>query len=154
MGGTKVKIGQRIKQARIHRGLTQKELGMMVGFDERTADVRIAQYEASARTPKADLRDKLAGVLNVNGRYFLDSCNDTAEDMMFRLFDLDYKYKLELTPIERNGENMVNIHVPNQLLNEFLTGWMEKKQALSDGGISETEYTEWKLNWFVGTGEE
>lgn len=149
-----MKIGQRIKKVRVHRGLTQKELGMMVGFEEKTADVRIAQYEASARTPKADLRNKLAGVLNVNDRYFLDSHDDTAEDIMFLLFDLDDKYKLELTPFECGGENMVNIHIPDHMIDGFLTGWMEKKQALSNGGTSEKEYTEWKLNWFGGTCEE
>jgi transcriptional regulator with XRE-family HTH domain len=66
-----MQIGERIKQARVHRGLTQKELGKMVGFDEKTADVCIAQYESSMRTPKADMRNKLAEALDINSRYFL-----------------------------------------------------------------------------------
>ena len=32
--------------------LTQKELGMAVGFPDSCADVRIAQYESDIRTPK------------------------------------------------------------------------------------------------------
>ena len=39
-------IGENIKNARNLRGLTQKELGMKLGFDEKSADVRIAQYES------------------------------------------------------------------------------------------------------------
>ena len=75
-----MQIGQRIKHARTHRGMTQKELGMAVGFDEKTADVRIAQYESSTRTPKADIRNKLAEALNINYRYFYDSHDYAAED--------------------------------------------------------------------------
>ena len=39
-------IGEKIKNARNLRGLTQKELGMKLVFDENSADVRIAQYES------------------------------------------------------------------------------------------------------------
>ena len=38
-------VGDRIKRVRNFRGMTMKELGMAVGFDEKSADVRIAQYE-------------------------------------------------------------------------------------------------------------
>ena len=36
-------VGDRIKRARNFRGMTQKELGIAVGFDEKSADIRIAQ---------------------------------------------------------------------------------------------------------------
>ena len=140
-----MQIGERIKQARKHRGLTQKELGMMVGFDEKTADVRIAQYESSTRTPKADMRNKLAEALNINGRYFYDSHQYAAEDIMFLLFELDDSLRLELKPFERNKK--VNIHIPYRLVDEFLLDWAEQKQMLADGEITKEQYTEWKLNW-------
>ena len=38
-------IGERIHFFRILRGMTQKYLGTIVGFPERSADVRLAQYE-------------------------------------------------------------------------------------------------------------
>jgi len=44
-------IGERIRFIRNLRGMTQKGLGAAVGFDEKTADVRIAQYESGTRTP-------------------------------------------------------------------------------------------------------
>ncbi len=52
-------IGERIKRARNFRKLTQKELGLAVGFEENTADVRIAQYESNTRTPKEDMLRKM-----------------------------------------------------------------------------------------------
>ena len=48
-------IGERIHFFRLLRGMTQKYLGMALGFPEKSADVRLAQYETGSRTPKADL---------------------------------------------------------------------------------------------------
>ena len=45
-------VGDRIKRARNFRGMTQKELGIAIGFEEKSADIRIAQYESNTRTPK------------------------------------------------------------------------------------------------------
>lgn len=45
-------LGKRIRLFRSRKGLKQKELGEMVGFMGKTSDVRIAQYETEARTPK------------------------------------------------------------------------------------------------------
>ena len=39
---TAMAVGDRIKRVRNFRGMTMKELGMAVGFDEKSADVRIA----------------------------------------------------------------------------------------------------------------
>ena len=44
-------IGERIHFFRTMRGMTQKYLGMLLGFPEKSADVRLAQYETGARTP-------------------------------------------------------------------------------------------------------
>ena len=35
----------------------------MAGFPQKTADIRMAQYESGSRTPKEDLVKALAGVL-------------------------------------------------------------------------------------------
>ncbi len=147
-----MQIGERIKQARVHRGLTQRELGVMVGFDEKTADVRIAQYESATRTPKADMRNKLAEALGINSRYFFDSHQYAAEDIMFLLFELDDSLKLRLTTSERNKK--VSIHIPNSLVDEFLLDWAEQKRMLADEEITKAEYTEWKLNWPKSAGKQ
>ena len=56
-------IGERIHFFRLLRGMTQKYLGMSLGFPEKSADVRLAQYETGSRTPKADLTAALAVVV-------------------------------------------------------------------------------------------
>jgi transcriptional regulator with XRE-family HTH domain len=53
-------IGERIRFFRNLRGMTQKYLGQVVGFPEKTADIRMAQYESGSRTPKAELTEEQA----------------------------------------------------------------------------------------------
>ena len=57
-------IGERIRFFRNLQGITQKQLGIFVGFSESTADVRMAQYESGSRGPKADLIKKLANIFD------------------------------------------------------------------------------------------
>ncbi len=54
-------VGDRIKRARNLRGMTQKELGIAIGFEEKSADIRIAQYESNTRTPKEEFAPQDCG---------------------------------------------------------------------------------------------
>ena len=45
-------FGEKVRLVRTFRGLTQKALGIAVGLNEKTADIRIAQYESGSRYPK------------------------------------------------------------------------------------------------------
>lgn len=58
-----INIGEAIREVRLLRGMTQKELGVAVGFAEKTADIRIAQYETGKRNPKKDLLVKIEQAL-------------------------------------------------------------------------------------------
>ena len=58
--------GERIRFFRTLRGMTQKYLGLMLGFPDNSADVRLAQYESEDRTPKADLTAQLAEALDAH----------------------------------------------------------------------------------------
>ena len=59
-------LGERIKRIRTFRRLTQRELGLKLGYEERNADVRVAQYESGYRVPKKDTLMEIARILNVN----------------------------------------------------------------------------------------
>ena len=85
-------VGDRIKRARNFRGMTQKELGIAIGFEEKSADIRIAQYESNTRTPKEELLRKIAEVLDVNYRSLYEPTLYAAEDVMYTLFELDEHY--------------------------------------------------------------
>lgn len=60
-----ITFGEKLRYLRPKNNLTQKQLGMAVGFPENTADVRIAQYESNARMPREELLKKLAQLLRV-----------------------------------------------------------------------------------------
>ena len=60
-----ITFGRKLKYLRQKNHLTQKELGIAVGFPENCADVRIAQYEADDRTPKEDLMKLFSATLGL-----------------------------------------------------------------------------------------
>ena len=79
-------IGQRLKFVRRFRRLTQKELGLLMGYSEKTADVRIAQYEKNARTPNAETTAKLAEVLKVSPVVFSPTICASREDLLQSMY--------------------------------------------------------------------
>lgn len=54
-----ITFGRKLKHLRQKNHLTQKELGIALGFPEDSADVRIAQYEADARKPRDEILAKI-----------------------------------------------------------------------------------------------
>mgnify|MGYP003541423492 CR=1 FL=1 len=83
---TDTSIGQRLKFVRRFRRLTQKELGLLMGYSEKTADVRIAQYEKNARTPNAETTAKFAEVLNVSPAVFSPTICASREDLLQSMY--------------------------------------------------------------------
>ena len=95
-------IGERIRFFRNLKGMTQKYLGMQVGFPEKTADIRMAQYESGSRTPKADLTNSLAEVFGVSTSALTVPDIDSYNGLMHTLFTLEDLYGLKIT--ELGGE--------------------------------------------------
>lgn len=60
-----ITFGRKLKYLRQKKHLTQKELGITLGFPEDSADVRIAQYEADARKLRDENLDKIAKILGM-----------------------------------------------------------------------------------------
>lgn len=61
-----ITVGRKIRYLRHQYHMTQKELGLALGFSKPTADIRIAQYESGARAPKAQLLHRIASVLEAD----------------------------------------------------------------------------------------
>ncbi|RGJ48622.1 XRE family transcriptional regulator [Eubacterium sp. TM06-47] len=60
-----ITFGRKLKHLRRKNHLTQKELGIALGFSEDYADVRILQYEADARKTRDEILVKIAKILCV-----------------------------------------------------------------------------------------
>lgn len=61
-----MKLGEKIRYFRIKAELTQKQLGIMLGFTESNADVRIAQYESGTRKPSFLVMKNMSDKLDVS----------------------------------------------------------------------------------------
>lgn len=114
-------LGQKIKRIRIFRGMTQKELGIKVGYGESSADVRIAQYEAGKRIPKRETILSMAEILKVNPSTF--GCEDDRNGMelmqMFLWLEEENSSVISLFQMQQ-AKDQVGLWIENQEMNEFL----------------------------------
>ncbi|NBK79471.1 XRE family transcriptional regulator [bacterium D16-76] len=142
-------IGERIHFFRIMRGMTQKYLGMLVGFPERSADVRLAQYETGSRKPKADLTAALAQAMDVMPEALDIPDIDSYIGLMHTLFALEDIYGLTIS--EADGEVCLKVNKDKSKdaaeLLQMLTAWQEQAVKLSAEEISREDYDQWRYNY-------
>ena len=145
-------IGRRINFFRRLHGLTQKELGALLGFSEKSCDVRVAQYESGDRIPKEEMLQKLAAVFKISPQALkvpeLGSWGQrmhiffAMEDMYgARISKIDDEYYLRIE--EKNNNEKLVTGVRNAVLQE----WLDKAQALEQGKITKEAYDDWRYNY-------
>jgi len=139
-------IGERIHYFRTKLGMTQKYLGQVVGFPEKSADVRLAQYESGSRTPKADLTAALAEKLEVSPAALAVPDIDSYTGLMHTLFTLEDVYGLKVCEIDgevclkvdtQQGKDAVELH-------KMLCAWQEQAAKLASGAITGDDYDKWR----------
>lgn len=170
-------VGEKIKTIRTFRGMTQRELGLAVGFPEKNADNRIAQYETDYRVPRKEMLDKIAFALHANCLNFYSICEraGAAEDIMRTLFWLeesnmgrvqlvqttpntlpekhdDCLRAIEDTTLHYNPSDDWPVCPPvaiyfDCIVDSFMREWLVRQQEYRAGEITREEYFEWKLNW-------
>jgi len=133
-------IGERIHFFRILRGMTQKYLGTVIGFDDNSADVRIAQYETGKRKPKELYLNKIAEKLGVSPQA-LDVPNiDSYEGLMHTLFALEDIYGLRIDKLD--DELCISIKKVNnpdyKQLRENFDSWYEQANKLRNEKMNMT----------------
>lgn len=142
-------IGERISFFRNLRGMTQKFLGIQVGFPEKSADVRLAQYETGTRTPKADVTAALANVLNVSPAALSVPDIDTYIGLMHTLFTLEDRYGLKVCECDGEVHLCVNVHQGGSAfeLSRSLSAWQEQASKLEKGEITKEDYDRWRYRY-------
>ena len=142
-------IGERIHFFRNMRGMTQKYLGMLLGFPEKSADVRLAQYETGVRTPKADLTASLANALDVSPQALAVPDIDSYIGLMHTLFTLEDRYGLQID--EADGEVCLKVDVRKNKdaaeLHKMLCSWRQAAAMLKTGEITQEEYDRWRYRY-------
>ena len=142
-------IGERIRFFRNLRGMTQKYLGQAVGFPEKTADIRMAQYESGSRTPKAELTESLAGALGVSPLALSVPDIDSYLGLMHTLFALEDIYGMKIDKLDdevciRLDKNRGTSYI--SLLERF-TAWQKEAEKYRNGEISKEEYDHWRYTY-------
>lgn len=72
-------IAKRLKQARLDRGLSQRDLGIQAGIEPSVASARVNQYERQRHQPAFAVVKKLAQVLKRPAAYFYATDDSLAE---------------------------------------------------------------------------
>ena len=129
--------------------MTQKYLGMQVGFPEKTADIRMAQYESGSRTPKAELTENLAGALGVSPLALSVPDIDSYLGLMHTLFALEDIYGLKIDKLDdevciRLDKNRGTSYIS---LFERFTAWQKEAEKYRNGEISKEEYDRWRYTY-------
>ncbi len=142
-------IGERIHFFRNMRGMTQKYLGQLLGFPEKSADVRLAQYETGARSPKADLTASLANALDVSPLALSVPDIDSYLGLMHTLFTLEDRYGLKIDEVD--GEVCLKVDVRKNKdaaeLHKMLCAWRQAAAMVKAGEISQEEYDRWRYHY-------
>ena len=142
-------IGKRIRFFREQRGMTQKRLGMLVGFSEATASVRIAQYETGMRTPREELTTTLARVLGVSPQALTAQEISSNAELMQTLFALEDSYGVVSANL--GGEYCLMFRKDSIAADklgalDLLDEWAKKRGDLNHGEITKAEYDQWRYS--------
>jgi transcriptional regulator with XRE-family HTH domain len=150
-------VGQRIKKIRGIRGLTQKELGMRLGFPEKSADIRMAQYESGTRKPKKGLLTKMADVLEVRPEALEEPNLESHVGVMHALFALEDAYGARVSEVDGNmclifdrglrASGDFALDGRRRALNGMLREWRREAVRAENGETTRGEYNEWRFDY-------
>lgn len=142
-------IGERIRFLRNLRGMTQKWLGQAVGFPQKTADVRIAQYESGSRTPKEDLVKALADVLEVSPLALNIPDIDSNLGFIHTMFAIEDIHGVRAE--KQGGEVHLVFDGSKCKMDEsvfkMLSAWADQAEKLKNGEISKDQYDRWRYRF-------
>lgn len=142
-------IGERIRFIRNLRGMTQKWLGQAVGFPEKTADVRMAQYESGSRTPKEELVKSLANVLEVSPLALSVPDIDSNLGFIHTFFAIEDIHGVRVEK-QDNEVHIVfggNKRTMNQSIFMMLSAWADQAEKYRNGEISKEQYDHWRYTY-------
>ena len=142
-------IGERIRYIRNLRGMTQKYIGMAIGFSENTADVRMAQYESGARTPKENMIADIARILEVCPQALALPDIDNYVGLAHTLFVLEDLYGVNISSID--GELCLTLDKSKGMtyvsMFDIFNAWRKESDKLKNGEITVEEYNDWRYNY-------
>ncbi len=99
-------IGDRIKDARIKKGITQQQLASYIDVAKST----VAGYETNQRSPDAVKIGAIAKVLDVSGDYLI-GVNHSAQSLSPDAFELARQYDT----LDKRGQEFIRLVMEHEL---------------------------------------
>ena len=130
--------GWTLKQCRKHLGITQKELGKMMGYSEKTADIRVAQYESNSRNPKEATVRRMCEILGISEHAILPSSLETELKTVHTLMHMDSIYGLEMKL--DNGEVYIRFPQDCQTIRHYIEQLCHLKEMVDNEQIKKSTY--------------
>lgn len=148
-------LGKKIKEYRLLHDMTQKELGMKIGFSASTADSRIRKYEGDLMAPKSEIRNKLVQALDVDPSALSDIDIRSIEDVVRTFFFMEEYLGFEIESFNSDQFSLFNKEKTYyskwdiSTLNSYMYIWYEQKKNLlniknDNQEDSNKEYELWK----------
>ena len=138
-------IGKRIRFFRNLRGMTQQQLGIVLGFTEQTAHVRIAQYEMGKKEPRMETLEEIAKALNVSPAALKSPNLDCDTGCFHTLFQLEDEFAIQISSIDGRPCMIVNPEKINYILSlKAMTEWKEQYECYCRSEITREEYDQWR----------
>lgn len=120
-------IGERIKQIRTEKGLTQKQLGELSGTSEGT----VRQYEIGKRQPRIEQLQRIADALSVGVSYLLSGETTVSEIHLANGVHI-YKNTFPFKVLESFLENPLSDSCDILYQNEYLIIAVEKESTVTN----------------------
>lgn len=150
------RVGSRIRKIRTEKGITQAELGNMVGLN---AD-RIQKYENGARKPKNEMLKIIASALKVNPLALADPNTTSYIGAMYALFELEDHFNMKIkTSADGSPELCLSVDLKESLypyMDEWLKTYTAMQAELQTAESQEERdeilkaYHNWKWNFPQG----
>lgn len=129
--------------------MTQKFVGMTIGFTEATSEVRMAQYESGSRTPKEKMIADIANVLGVCPQALTVPDIDNYIGLAHTLFALEDLYGIKINNLD--GELCLTLDkyrgATSSSMFDMFSAWHREVDKLNSGEITKGEYDDWRYNY-------
>ena len=149
--GGKMISGDKLKELRLLRGLTQKELAVK----SELTDAAIRNYELGNRSPSMEQMGKIANALECDISALIDhnpvsifeifQMNNSSQLLPVFQIIFDYEELLNLRPLIEEGTQALMSQDVN--FNDFLVEWDEMRKKHYNEDITDDEFRDWKLSY-------
>ena len=121
----------------------------LLGFSDSQADVRIAQYEKGARSPKEKYLNALAQIFEVSPHALNVPDIDTDIGLMHTLFTLEDTRGLKIGKLD--GELCLRLDKDTGMtyhsMWDMFNAWYQQAEKLESGEITKEQYDQWRYTY-------